>query len=754
MAADDDDDGDGIADSSDAYPLVSLGNLTDTDSDGRPNDCDTACQALGMTADADDDNDGVEDALDDLPLDNTETVDTDSDGIGNNADTDDDNDGVADIDDAYPLNADIHTAPTATNATVDLNLLPQTPNTLTASLTSTSQNSRAVTYAIVSAPTNGTLTLSDAATGAFTYSTTATTAAVDSFTFKVNDGVVDSATGTVYINLKTDPLYKYQWHLDNVGQSSFATNAGTTGADLNLDTTIAAGKTGTGIVIAVIDDGLDIAHEDLTDNVVANGSYNYLNASNDPTPTLSADSHGTAVAGIIAARGWNNIGVRGVAPKASLRAFNLLANDSAAGSYSNEANALGAGSSELFGDVSVFNMSYGAPSTSLTPTYSSTVMDQLYAGVTNLRGGKGAIYIASSGNNYYKDATGSSNYSYCGDGTNAGSYKIGCYDVIFDKKKASPYIINVGGLDADGLKAKYSTPGAATWVSAPAGDYGANSSYTSGVYSNTSIAIPYKPAITTTDLSSCMMGGNSSSSSNINAFNDSSNPLAENANCNYRNTMNGTSSAAPMVSGVVALMLEANSALTWRDVKHILATTATQVDTSFSAAATNGINYVNWVTNSAGLKFHPWYGFGAVDATAAVNAATSYTSGSLGSHSFTDWLLSSSGSTNLNDGVLNTLSLTESGSGTVEHVRIAIKISHSEPNHLGFRLESPAGTVVTLLPPLTALATDLSTGTWAYLPTNAFYGESKTGTWKLYIYDHYAGSTGTFAQWGIRFMYR
>ena len=85
-------------------------------------------------------------------LDNTETVDTDSDGIGNNADTDDDNDGVADTDDAYPLNADIHTAPTATNATVDLNLLPQTTNTLTASLTSTSQNSRAVTYAIVSAP--------------------------------------------------------------------------------------------------------------------------------------------------------------------------------------------------------------------------------------------------------------------------------------------------------------------------------------------------------------------------------------------------------------------------------------------------------------------------------------------------------------------------------------------------------------------------------------------------------------------------
>ena len=325
----------------------------------------------------------------------------------------------------------------------------------------------------MSTPANGTLTLSNADTGAFTYSTTATTAIVDSFTFKVNDGVVDSAAGTVYVNLKTDPFYKYQWHLDNVGQTSFATNAGTTGADLNLDTTIAAGKTGAGVVIAVVDDGLDIAHEDLTNNVIANGSYNYLNGSNDPSPTLATDGHGTAVAGIIAAKGWNNIGVRGVAPNASLRAFNLLANSSAAGSYSNEANALGAGSSELFADVSIFNMSYGGPSTSLTPTYSSTVMDQLYAGLTNLRSGKGAIYIASAGNNYYKGATGSGNFSYCGDGINAGSYKIGCYDVIFDKKKASPYIINVAGLDADGLKAKYSTPGAATWVSAPAGDYGA-----------------------------------------------------------------------------------------------------------------------------------------------------------------------------------------------------------------------------------------------------------------------------------------
>jgi subtilisin-like proprotein convertase family protein len=404
--------------------------------------------------------------------------------------------------------------------------------------------------------------------------------------------------------------------------------------------------------------------------------------------------------------------------------------------------------------VSIFNMSYGGPNTSLTPTYSSTVTDQLYAGVTSLRGGKGAIYVASAGNDYYTGADGSSNYSYCGDGANSRSYKLGCYDVMFDKKKSLPYIINVAGLDADGIKARSSTPGSAVWISAPAGDFGTNSSYASGVYPDTSISIPYKPAITTTDLSTCSRGSNSSASSNINAFNDSDNPHSENTNCNYRNTMSGTSSAAPMVSGVVALMLEANPELTWRDVKHILATTANQADSSFSATATNGINYVGWVTNSAGLNFHPWYGFGAIDATAAVNSAATYTAGALGEYSFSNWLLASSTSSNLGEGTLNTLSLTESGAGTVEHIQVAIKISHAEPNHLGFQLESPAGTIATLLPPFTALSTDLSTSTWAYLPTNAFYGETKAGTWTLRIYDHYADTSGTLAQWGINFMYR
>ena len=87
-----------MLDTADGYPLISLGNLTDTDADGFPDECDQACQDTGMIADADDDNDGVIDTSDALPLNPEETLDTDSDGIGNNADLDDDGDTIADAD--------------------------------------------------------------------------------------------------------------------------------------------------------------------------------------------------------------------------------------------------------------------------------------------------------------------------------------------------------------------------------------------------------------------------------------------------------------------------------------------------------------------------------------------------------------------------------------------------------------------------------------------------------------------------------
>ena len=177
--ADTDDDNDGVEDNADAFGCH--GSL-DIDSDG-----------TGNNADTDDDGDGVEDNADAFPLDSAETLDTDSDGTGNNADTDDDGDGVPDMSDDYPLNANVHTAPTATAANYSLNLLPKTTNSIAITLGS----HKILTFSIVSNGSHGTATLTNASTGALTYSTTEADIASDSFNFKVNDGYVDSVASTI-----------------------------------------------------------------------------------------------------------------------------------------------------------------------------------------------------------------------------------------------------------------------------------------------------------------------------------------------------------------------------------------------------------------------------------------------------------------------------------------------------------------------------------------------------------------------------
>lgn len=76
----------------------------------------------------------------------------------------------------------------------------------------------------------------------------------------------------------------------------------------------------------------------------------------------------------------------------------------------------------------------------------------------------------------------------------------------------------------------------------------------------------------------------------------------------------GTSSSAPLASGVIALMLEANPALTWRDVQHVLVNSARIVDPTDA----------DWSINGAGRDVNYRYGFGAVDASAAVPLAVQW----------------------------------------------------------------------------------------------------------------------------------
>ena len=747
--ADTDDDNDGVLDADDDFPLNNAESM-DTDSDGIGNNADTDddndgvldagdafpldaaesadtdLNGTGNNADTDDDNDGVLDVSDAFPLNNAESIDTDSDGIGNNADTDDDNDGVLDINDAQPLNPDIHTLPVALSQSLSLNLASGTLTSISGNLTSTSQDSRSVTYSIVTPASLGTITLSNTSTGAYTYQTSVSTteAATDSFTFRVNDGFINSLDTTVPIAINSDPLYPFQWHLNNTGQTTFSDSGGITGEDLNVDSVTNAGTTGSGVIVAVVDEGMEIAHPDLVANVVVNGSYDYVENDPDPTNPSTTGDHGTSVGGIIAATGWNNIGVRGVAPGASLKGFNFLRNQS----LSNEIDALGGNSTAPSGDVDVFNLSFGINTT--TAFRINTLLEaQLKEGTTNLRGGRGAIYIKSAGNGFSRFTSAGRTIT-C---SNAAILGVSCQNTAQDPMHVLPYIIGAAALNASGTASSYSTAGATNWISAPGGEFGQNQSFL--------ISQPGQPAIMTTDQSSCSRGYTRAGLTNPrNAFEDRG-THSLNTQCSYTSIFNGTSSAAPNVSGVVALMLAANSALTWRDVKHILATTARQVDASRTNVTANGIDVEPaWTTNAAGLTFHNVYGFGAIDARAAVAAAQTYVADSLGT--FKEGTIRSNSTDIMVPDLTGATSvINEPDVGTVEFVRVEIFANHSFPSDWTIALTSPSGTRSVLLPAFNAYQTWPSGG--FELGSNAFYGEPQQGNWTLELFDHLNPDAGT-----------
>jgi subtilisin family serine protease len=552
------------------------------------------------------------------------------------------------------------------------------------------------------------------------------------FSVATLNGCGGGGESTAVVNEVTtgpDPLYEYQWHLNNTGQTNFASNAGTSGEDINVDGVIAAGIKGNNVIVAVVDSGLEIAHEDLSANIVANGSWDFVGGDYDPTNPATDGDHGTMVAGLIAATGWNAKGGRGVAPSASLKGFNLLK------AYGLSSSVISLGGHSFTSNVDIFNQSYGFNSTAST-VINSTVQNQYVSGITSLRGGKGAIYIKSSGNGFFKVETSPDVYQFCA-GRYSATTVLSCQNANMDPYNSIPYQIIVGALTAKGKKSSYSTAGSNLWASAPGGEYGIS-----------------HPAMMTTDQSGCTQGRVRTGGPNRNVFNTVGH--ANNSNCNYSSAMNGTSSAAPVTSGVVALMLDANSSLTWRDVKHILASTSDQVDSTISATnlTINGVAYAAepaWLTNAVGYKFHNYYGFGRVNAGLAVSAAQSYTAGSLGSFRDTGWVDSGTISLAIPDndasGVSNVNAV--SSSITVEAVQVKINLAHSFTGELAIELTSPLGTTSMLFNPHN-IFTSTNGLTNFILLSNAFYGEQGSGNWTIKVVDTMTSDTGTITDWSIK----
>lgn len=111
-----------------------------------------------------------------------------------------------------------------------------------------------------------------------------------------------------------DPLFADQWHLDNTGQGGAVADA-----DIDAPEAWAITRGSPDVVIAVLDDGVELDHPDLEANIAGPGrDFTTLPAGADAAPVTGDDRHGTAVAGVAAARGDNGQGVTGVCPRCSI----------------------------------------------------------------------------------------------------------------------------------------------------------------------------------------------------------------------------------------------------------------------------------------------------------------------------------------------------------------------------------------------------------------------------------------------------
>jgi subtilisin family serine protease len=268
-------------------------------------------------------------------------------------------------------------------------------------------------------------------------------------------------------------------------------------------------------------------------------------------------------------------------------------------------------------------------------------------------------------------------------------------NVNYHNFQNDPFVITVGATDVNGHVTTFSDPGAALLISAPG----------LGIYSDDRLGTA---GYSTGDYTSSA----------------------------------GTSYAAPVVAGVIALMLEANPNLGYRDVQEILAYSAKETDPTNTSWHVDGAH--TW--NGGGLHFSEDYGFGLVDATAAVRLAESwqyqstYANLSSESASHTDNAKIPDGTGSL------TSQITFASSLDVQKMVIDLNITHPSPSDLVVTLTSPDGTTATLA---SHPASGTGSGIVFETTANNFWGEDAKGSWTLTVTDSVAGNSGTLNGWTL-----
>ncbi len=473
----------------------------------------------------------------------------------------------------------------------------------------------------------------------------------------------------------TDPLYAYS--AARPGYQWHLHNTGQFGSVTGVDVNVLPAWNnyrGGNVMVAIIDQGVQVAHPDLAAGYETSLGYDFNDHDSNPDAHIPNDYHGTCCAGLVGARANNGIGGCGVAPECRMTGLRLIA---APFDEFDEAQCFGWRNDA----IAVKSNSWGIIGGEFDGPGVLGEAALAQAAATG-RGGKGTVFVWSSGN-----------------GRQAGR------DANINGYANSPYGICVGAVGDLGGLTYYSQTGANVLVVAPSG--GENR------------------GITTTDLT----GTAGRNDGLLWSFNYAD--LGQTLN------FDGTSASCPIVAGVVALMLDANPALGWRDVHEILVRTSRKVQPGDA----------DWVMNAAGFSFNHQFGAGMVNAGAACTMAGSWTNlGTLQYANGSETGLARAIPDGTGAALVQDVFISANQQLRAERVTLRVKAAHPRRGQLDVRLISPSGTVSRMMPANLSIAAGFD---WTMTSVH-HWGELAAGRWRVEIKDAEAGSAGTLEQVDVK----
>ncbi|MCF6169598.1 MAG: S8 family serine peptidase [Bacteroidales bacterium] len=197
--------------------------------------------------------------------------------------------------------------------------------------------------------------------------------------FEYTEPMITGA-GKSFSEASNDPYYSSQWAIPKMK------------VDDAWDITMGDEN----IKIAILDNGVEMEHADLENNILA--GYDWLNSDNDPSPLLKVNeqnAHGTACAGIVAAE-WNNtIGISGIVPDCKVIPVKFSENDEEGnwvGIITPDIIALAINYSWDEAQADILSCSWG------WDTYSATIADAIWYATVLGRNGYGCPVFFASGN--------------------------------------------------------------------------------------------------------------------------------------------------------------------------------------------------------------------------------------------------------------------------------------------------------------------------------------------------------------------